>query len=327
MKKVSKLLSVVLAGIMLLSAFTVSASAKTMSKTEIVDFYHSILEKTAEKNRMILAKNDYKSVDKADFSGISGLDLLLTKNMYSACDGEWYEYTSEELFSGVIDSEDDATDSDFYFVFSVDIDPEYGTTLKKASYKDNKIVIEIETEYDDEIISVKGTEKITAELGKGNVLQKLTRETYNTYNEESVIKGTHFTTTHESVDVYTFTYEKVPVKSLTLSETNITLGYGEVAQIEYTVGPENATIKNIDVYAALNEDGEIIAEAYEDEGRITVIGLTEGTGTVEVYTVSGDILATCEVTVEFNFIERILAKFQYFFVWFFIFFGENIDLV
>ncbi len=327
MKKTSKLLSVLLAGIMLFSIFSVSASAKEMTKAEVVNFYHSILKKTAENNKLVLVKTDCKEKDSADFSGLSGLDKKFTENLYSYCDDLWYEYTTEEFLPGVVDSGDDAEDTPFYFEFSVELDLEWGGTVKNATYKDNKIVMEIKYEFDEEILSGNSTEKITVSLGKDNVINKITKETYDIYNETSLIKGTPFTATYEGVYTYTFTYEKVPVKSLTLSKTNLTLGYGDVAEIEYTVGPENATFKDVDVYAPLSKDGEIIAEAYEDDGKITIIGLSEGTGTVEVYTYSGDLLATCEVTVEFTFIEKILSKFHYFFAWLFLFLGENIDLI
>lgn len=327
MKKVSKLLSVILAGIMLLSVFTVSASAKEMSKTEVVDFYHSILKKTAENNSVIFVKNDWEEKDSADFSALSGLDLLITKNTFSYCDDLWHADNLDSFYSGMDEYCDSAEDSEFYTSFSIDYDLEYGYEVKKATYNDGKIVIELEGDYVGVFLSGTGKEKITATLGKGNVIEKLTVETYDVYDQTSSIKDVPFTTTYELIDNYTFTYEKVPAKSLTLSETSLTMGYMDVAEIEYTVGPQNATFKNVEVYDAWSEDGEVIATAYEKDGKIEIVALAEGTGIVEVYTVSGDILATCEVTVELNFFEKILAKFQYFFVWFLMFFGENVDLM
>ena len=44
MKKTSKLLSILMAGIMLFSIFTISVSAEEMTASEVVKLYHNILK-------------------------------------------------------------------------------------------------------------------------------------------------------------------------------------------------------------------------------------------------------------------------------------------
>lgn len=310
MKKVSKLLSVLLTGIVLFSIFSVSASAKEMSKTEVVKFYHSILKETAEKNEVILIKDDWKSKDSADFSELSGLDLKFTEGLFFYCDDLWHEDGYEDYYYGVYDEYVDAANSEIYNSFSLSWELEWGYTIKSATYGDNKIVIELEDnqEYYDTI-------KITANLASDNTIKKITKETYAEYEEYSVIKNVPFTTTYEEVTISTFLYDKVPAKSLTLSETNLTLGYGDVAEITYTVGPESATFKDVYVDSRTNDAFSPVYWASEEDGKIVIEALGEGTGTVEVYTYSGDILATCEVTVEYTLWDRIRSIFDDIFFW------------
>lgn len=312
MKKASKLLSVILAGIMLFSIFTVSASAKEMTKSEVIKFYHSILQKTAEKNKLVLVKNNYKNKYTVDFSSLSGLDLKFTENLsaYVGYDGSFYEESYDEYYYGVCDEYEEAADTELYHRFSISWELEWGYTVKTATYKDNKIIIEIEDdqEYYD-------NKKITVNLANDNSIKKITEEIYEEYEDYSLIKNVPFMTTHEAINNYTFVYDKVPAKSLTLSETDLTLGYGDIAEITYTVGPDKASFKGVEVYNADNEDYETIAYAYEEDGKIYIEACGEGTGTVEVYTYSGDILATCQVTVEYTVWDRIRSIFDNMFFW------------
>ena len=81
-----KLLSVILAVIMVLSIFTISVSAEEMTASEVVKLYHSILKETAEKHRLIQVSEDYEYNFEADLSDLSGLDLKLTEELFTAVD-------------------------------------------------------------------------------------------------------------------------------------------------------------------------------------------------------------------------------------------------
>lgn len=310
MKKASKLLSIILAGIMMFSIFTVSASAEEMTKEDVVKFYHSILKETAKNNKVVLVNNEYDSECTPDFSELSGIDLKLTEKLFATFDelgifegGEFYYY-------GVNDEYQEPSDTEIYEEFSLAWEiSELDYAIKDAVYDGNKIIIELEC--DSEYFE---SQKITIELAEGNVIKKITKEISEEIEVVSLIKNIPFMVAYESVDTYTFKYEEVPATSLTLSETSVTLGYGDTAEIAYTVGPENASFKGVYVYDAENEDG-IIASAYEEDGKIIIEEWGEGTGTVEVYTVSGDILATCEVTVEYSMWDRIRMIFDEIFFW------------
>lgn len=309
MKKASKLISVILAGIMLFSIFTVSVSAEEMTKEDVVKFYHGILKETASKNKVVLVNNEYDSVCTPDLSALSGLDLKLTEKLFTVFDGLEVFEDGEIYYYGVDNEYQEPSDTEIYDTFSISWELEIGYTLKDATYADNKIVIVLESDAE-----YSGTEKITIDLAEGNVIKKITKEISEEMEADSLIKNIPFMVSYESVDTYTFKYEEVPATSLTLSETSVTLGYGDTAEITYTVGPENASFKGVYVYDAENEDG-IIASAYEEDGKIIIEEWGEGTGTVEVYTVSGDILATCEVTVEYSMWDRIRMIFDEIFFW------------
>lgn len=316
MKKASKLLAVILAGIMLFSIFTVSASAKAMTKSEVVKFYHSILKETAEKNKIILIKCDSKEKDSADFSGLSGLDLKLTKKQYSYCNGLWREESDSVYHYGVSDEFEEAVYTGIYYAFSLEWALDWGYNINTATYSDDKIVIELEDDQEFHDII-----KLTVYL-KNNVISKITKEVFEEYYDSySVIKDIPFEVTYEGNYTYTFKYDKIPAKSLTLSETNITLGYGDVAELSYTVGPENATFKDVEPYAVFDENETLIAYAYIEDGKLYVEACNEGTGILEVYTMSGDVCETCEVTVEYTFFDRIRSIFDNILFWFEVLFG------
>ena len=315
MKKTSKLFSILLAAIMLFSIFSISVSAEEMTTSEVVKLYHSILKETAEKNRLIQVSEDYEYKFKADLSGLSGLDLKLTEDLFTAVDDMDVLDDGVYYYDGVCGEYEDPAESEFYQQYNVADYLGWGYEVKTASYGDNTIVIVIEDseEYYESMT-------ITVELAEGNIIKKITEETYSEIQAESLIKRIPFTVFFETKNTCTLAYEEVPATSLTLSETNITLGYNDVAEITYTVGPEDATFKDIYVYDALNEDYETIAWTYEEDGKIIIEACAEGTGTIEVCTVSGDVLATCEVTVEYTFWDRICVVFEEMFSWLGLFF-------
>lgn len=315
MKKAKKLLAVLLAVIMLFSIFTISASAEEMTASEVVKLYHSILKETAEKHRLIQVSEDYEYNFEADLSALSGLDKKLTEELFTIVDDLDVFDDGVYYYGGVCGEYEDPAESEFYETYNVADYIEWGYVVKTASYSDNTIVIVLEDseEYYESMT-------ITVELSDGNVIEKITEETYAEISTESLIKKIPFTVTFETKNIYTLAYEEVPATSLTLSETNITLGYNDVAEITYTVGPEDATFKDVYVYDAFNEDYETIAWTYEEDGKIVIEAVSEGTGIIEVCSVSGDILATCEVTVEYTFWDRIRSIFDDIFSWLDLFF-------
>ena len=310
MKITKKILAVILAGIMLFTMFSVSVSAKEMTKSEVVKFYHSILKETAEKNKMILVENESKSNFAFDFSGLSGLDLKLTENVFSALDTLPIDMNDSTYYYGVCGEYEDATDTEIYEQFNISWElDEWGYVIKDAIYEDDKIIIELE---DDEMFF--DILKITIELTDDNVIRKITRESHEELEMESLIKKAPFMITSETIDIYNFVYDEVPATSLTLSETNITLGYEGVAEITYTVGPENASFKDVYVDVGAN-DVFTPVWAYEEDGKIIIEALSEGAGIVEVCTYSGDVIATCQVNVEYSTWDRIVSIFDSIMSW------------
>ena len=186
---------------------------------------------------------------------------------------------------------------------------EWGYVIKDAIYEDDKIIIELE---DDEMFF--DILKITIELTDDNVIRKITRESHEELEMESLIKKAPFMITSETIDIYNFVYDEVPATSLTLSETNITLGYEGVAEITYTVGPENASFKDVYVDVGAN-DVFTPVWAYEEDGKIIIEALSEGAGIVEVCTYSGDVIATCQVNVEYSTWDRIVSIFDSIMSW------------
>ena len=306
MKKVKRLLAFLLAGIMIFSMFSVSASAKEMTKAEVVKFYHTLLKKTAENHKIVMTKCDCKTRYTSDFSGLSGRDLKRTQKDFADNNGQWLTDTYENYYYGVIGEYEEAEDTSLYSAFNILLEIEWeGYEVKTATYKDNQIVIELE-----EDSSYYCYKKITVNLTKNKGIRSIKEETYEEWEDYSSIRSIPFKTTYENIDTYTFVYETVPAKSLTLSETDITLGYKETAEISYTVGPENASFKGVEVYDAYDENDNSVALVYEEDGKIIIEAIDEGTGIVEVYTYSGDLVATCQVTVEYTVWERIRSIFD-----------------
>ncbi len=310
-----KLLAVLLAGIMLFSIFTISVSAEEMTASEVVKLYHSILKETAEKNKLIQVSEDYEYNFAADLSDLSGLDKKLTEELFTIVDEMDVFDDGVFYYNGVCGEYEDPAESEIYETYNVADYLEWGYTVKTASYSDNTIVIVLEDseEYYESMT-------ITVELADDNVIEKITEETYSEILTESLIKKIPFTVTFETKNIYTLAYEEVPVTSLTLSETNITLGYEGVAEITYTVGPENASYKDVYVDVGVN-DVFTPVWAYVEDGKIIIEALSEGAGIVEICTYSGDVIATCEVTVEYTFWDRIRSIFDNMFSWLGFIFG------
>ena len=86
------------------------------------------------------------------------------------------------------------------------------------------------------------------------------------------------------------TVTAVPVSSVSLNKTELTLTVGADVQLIATVAPENATNKNV----TWTSNNESIATV-DNTGKVTAV--SAGTANITVTTVDGSKTATCEVTV------------------------------
>ncbi len=318
-----KIFALLMAVVMLFCMFSVTAGAAKMTKEEVVEFYHSVLEKTAKKYKVLYVKDVWKTRDTADFSPLSGKDLEKTMEEYSFCDGQWTVSEDDVYLSGVRKKSEKVKETELYYWFEINDSIDYYYTLKSAKYENNKITINLSA--DDS--AAKGTKKVVAELTSKNELKKITTTTKDSWGEYSVREEVPFRITSEYVETYTFVYDKIPAKSLELSAYEVNLGYRDIEEITYTVGPENATYKGVYVETLMYDDFAEewvdsfgVAYAWEEDGTIYIEGIEEGRVKVNVRTYSGDILKSCEVTVRFGFFDRIsyffyemLAYFEYIF--------------
>ena len=88
---------------------------------------------------------------------------------------------------------------------------------------------------------------------------------------------------------YTLTIKSVPVASVSLNESNLSLYTGKTATLTATVTPENATNKNV----TWSSDKPEVATV--ENGKVTA--KAAGTATITVTTEDGNKTATCTVTV------------------------------
>ena len=83
--------------------------------------------------------------------------------------------------------------------------------------------------------------------------------------------------------------DKIPVESIKLDKTTISLAKGSSTKLTATITPENATNKIVN----WSSDNENVAKV--ENGTVTAI--SEGTATITAKSSDGNLIATCEVTV------------------------------
>lgn len=83
----------------------------------------------------------------------------------------------------------------------------------------------------------------------------------------------------------------IPVTGVTLDKTNLTLNVGEMEELNATIRPENATVKNVE-WSSSNEAVATVNVA----GHVT--GKTPGIARITVTTVDGRFTAYCDVEVD-----------------------------
>ena len=118
----------------------------------------------------------------------------------------------------------------------------------------------------------------------------------------TAIKGGDATIT-ASVGSFTATCEVsviVPVSSITLNKTELTLLVGDTAQLEATVHPEDATDKTVNWYTS---DPEIVSV---DGGKITAVNF----GIADISAQAGYLDETCVVIVLTNSYEGVIAEYS-----------------
>ncbi|MBQ7957920.1 MAG: hypothetical protein IJ279_07770 [Clostridia bacterium] len=308
MKHTKKLLAIILAGLMVFSIFTVSASAKEMTKDEVVDFYHALLEKTAEKHEKVFITEERNYMHYADFSELTYLDRAATEKEYGFSEEvNQGDVSFADYYYGFNSDNHGEDDIQLYDYFEIDYYIENGYGLYDASYTDSKIVIDL-LMYDDNDYS---NRVITVYLTENKGIRKVVEKAYDEYGYESSLEGKPFAVISECVSEYIFSYNPIIPESITLSETEITLGYKDVAEIECIVNPSNATYKEICAtysYDIVTENEPV--NAYEEDGRIIIEGLNEGESTVYVHALLGEVIEEIEVTVEFTFFDRIHKMFD-----------------
>ena len=95
----------------------------------------------------------------------------------------------------------------------------------------------------------------------------------------------------ENVIEIMFEGEELPVESVALNKSEITLKKNDTESLEATVYPEDAENKSVE----WSTSDETVATV-DENGLVTAIG--EGTATITATTVDGSFTATCTVTVE-----------------------------
>lgn len=315
MKKLSRVLSVFMAALVVLSSFGVCASAVSSKSTpeELLAYYHKALEKNSAKD-IIRGNGKYSTWDEYDLSGLSGKALAEVKAEIADESTEKYESESTRYFEGDKFVEESGEKSQFvsYFDITRDIESSF-YTLKSASYTKNQ----------------DGSEKITFRCERGpadtpyksTYTVRISKTGYVTHYAEKRVgvydvyskSGYKYKFIQTTMEEYEFLCLKVPVTSIQLSETSLELEAMESKTIQVKIGPENATFKDYDAYLV----GDTFAfDLTESEDSITVTATSSGVATVVVTDVAENVVATCTVTCEMNFFQRIAYFFRLMYILF-----------
>ncbi|MBR3588086.1 MAG: Ig domain-containing protein [Clostridia bacterium] len=315
MKKANKILSVFLVAIMMFSVCSMMAGAVSTSSTkeEMLSYYESCLTTTAKKG-LIKVDNTWKFKIAADYSGLSASDAKKTKEFNEELFGtDWnVEETTSYLYGTSDKSEYVDGQPDTVWMFSVKRRiKEFGFTFKSASLKkadngDITITFKLADTWEDG----KNDITITTKTSKGGLLKSFVMKQESNYKDKSQA-GVKYPITESASDAYTITYKKVNVESVSLSESAVTLGYGETYDISVTVKPSNATYKDFYCYIPGEETEDAVASyVINDNGTITLTGVKGGTAILEVYSFDGAKVAECEVTVNISFFQSIINFFR-----------------
>ena len=311
MKKISKFLAIflVMATLFSMCGMMAGAISSSSSKNDMLKYYEDCIVKTAKRG-LIKVENTWKYTFKGDYSKLSPKDAEETKALNDEIYGDdIFNETLISYYYGTSDKDyyiDDQPDTVWMFSVKRRIQ-EFDLTFKSAklttaSNGDVTIVFNLIEKWDDgeNVIT------ITTKTAKDGCLKYFATKQESEFIDYSV-DGVEYPATDISEDIYKVKYKKIPVKSITLSETAVTMGYNEEYTIAVTVNPSDASFK--DVYCDFN--GEWVADySVNDDGTITLYATEPGTSTLEVYSYDGNIKAECEVTVKFTFFQLIMKFFR-----------------
>lgn len=315
-KQSAKIISLLLVLCMSFGIFGISTSASSAKSatSKAVSCYNAAYKKTVARD---FFKLKYKSVSayKYDYSQLKPLDKFLTmrdnesdesilriKGISVGTDGEDNDVLSMNFFfrKGKSVSTGDMF-SDFFSMsvldnikeseFSSDEDIIGKTGTVTTDKNGDKIVtfkFKIKAYDDPDYYELKES-SATAKISKDGYFKKLTFKTTTNYNSESRFNN-YYLKEERKTETYEFIYAKVRPTSISFNTKEITLKPDDFYQLEVTVKPDNATVKDIywtssDNYvAAVSGDNKIYAK-------------DEGTTTLKAYTYDGNLVATCKVTV------------------------------
>lgn len=313
MKKFTKALSLLLTVIIGLSVFVVvpSAISEKSSAKEILNYYESCIDKTSKKSVIKAEHIDYEKIIDADYSELSKRDAEETKKRDSAVLNKW---TADDSWGFSFYSKTEIKPS-FSIRQYIDCGEEdlVSATYSKAKNGDFTIIIVTRTAGTDFASEVF---KYKTKFNKDGYLKYFEWTSDYVYTD---IRGSVYGDEYW-VDVCIgmgekITYEKTPAKSISVSQTEVTLGYNECVELDVIVGPETATFKEFyfDYEYGYDYDDyyfydDVAWAYYEDDsmtGPVTVVGESEGTVDIVFTTVDGKHSAVCTVTVEFSFLDRI----------------------
>ncbi len=322
MKKLTKALSSFLAIMVVLSAFGVSASAISSKSTpeEMLTYYEKALKKTSSKN-LIKAAETYEYWDEYDLTGLKGEKLEKVKAETADKNTEKYTDNDEEFYFG--DRYKDkyySNKSQFCSYFSIKDELDSGLyELWSASYSKNS----------------SGVETIVFKCGRGpeetpykcNFTVKISKSGYVTYYAENRAgtyceysnDGYRYKLIQHTVEKYKFSFEKVPVKLIALSEKSVNIPYDESKEIIVTVNPSDATFKNYDIDIKGDRDAFYVEQT---KNGVNVYACNDGKATLVVSSADGDVTAECELECKMTFFEKVSLFFETFAAYFrLVFFG------
>lgn len=331
MKKITKILALFLTVVVLMSSFSIMSgaiSAKSSAK-ELLDYYENCIITTSAKEDVVKADEVFKVRSTADYSSLKGEDLEKTKednesfgygdgiwneeefDMYYYCDAfEDYYWEGRSEFVDFFSIKRDIRRSDLKFK---------SVKYSKADNGDVTLVFVYTSDFEGGTPS-KWT--YTIKIGKNNYVKSYLLNIKESYVEYS-IDGNPYTVNHETVDSFKFTYNKVDVKTIELSENDIVIGKDEERIITVTVKPDNATFKDFYIDWEETEFDVADCEVLED-GTILVYATGSGKTSFDVCSYTGDAVETVNVTVEYTFAERVKEFFKnlwdefFWFIWMFI---------
>ncbi len=315
MKKICKLLSALLVVLMMFSVFSMMAGAigTSSTKEEMLNYYENCLTTTAKKG-LIKVDNTWKVKVTADYSGLSASDAKETKEFNEELFGtDWQVEETTSYYYGTSDKSkyvDGQPDTVWMFSIKRRI-KEFGfkfksASLKKADNGDITITFKLSEKWEDGTNDI----TITTKTSKGGLLKSFVMKQESKFKDTS-FAGVKYPMTESTSDTYKVTYKKVAVESISLSETAVTLGYGETCDISVVVKPSEATYKDFYCIVPGEDTGDmVVGYDINDDGTITLTGLKGGTTTLEVYTFDGEKVAECEVTVNVSFFQSIINFFR-----------------